>query len=114
HPRPHPIRPDGYGFWLLLLKPFHSFSFVVFTQHVMGLATAVLIYALLIRKFDLPRWGATLAVTPVLFDAYQIQLEHLIMSDTMFTLLVVGVVVLILWHRKLSARMGVVVRSEEH
>src|SRR5690606_336725 len=34
HPRPHPIRPDGYGFWLLLLKPFHSFSLVVFTQHV--------------------------------------------------------------------------------
>ena len=109
HPRPHPIRPDGYGFWLLLLKPFHSFSLVVFTQHVMGLATAVLIYALLIRKFDLPRWGATLTVTPVIFDAYQIQLEHLIMSDTMFTLLVVGVITLILWHRRMSARMGVVV-----
>ncbi|MEV5411442.1 hypothetical protein AB0K60_21715 [Thermopolyspora sp. NPDC052614] len=109
HPRPHPIRPDGYGFWLLLLKPFHSFSLVVFTQHLMGLATAVLIYALLIRKFDLPGWAATLTVSPVLFDAYQIQLEHLVMSDTMFTLLVVGVVTLILWHRRLSTRMGVVV-----
>jgi hypothetical protein len=109
HPRPHPIRPDGYGFWLLLLKPFHSFSLVVFTQHVMGLATAVLIYALLIRKFDLPGWGATLAAVPVLFDAYEIQLEQLIMSDTMFTLLVVGLVTLILWHRKLSPRMGAVI-----
>ncbi len=109
HPRPHPIRPDGYGFWLLMLRPLHSFSFVVFTQHLMGLATAVLIYALLIRKFDLPKWGATLAAAPVLFDAYEIQLEHLVMSDTMFTLLVVGVVTLILWHRRLSWRLGAII-----
>ena len=81
HPRPHPIRPDGYGFWLLLLKPFHSFTLVTLTQHLMGLATAALIYALLRRKFGLPKWGATLAAAPVLFDAYQIQLEQLIMSD---------------------------------
>ena len=105
----HPIRPDGYGFWLLLLKPLHSFALVIFTQHLMGLAIAVLIYALLRTKFGLPNWGATLAAAPVLFDAYQIQLEHLIMSDTMFTLLVVGVITLVLWHRKMSWRLGVVV-----
>lgn len=109
HPRPHPIRPDGYGFWLLLLKPFHSFTLVTFTQHLMGLATAVLIYALLLRKFRLPKWGATLAAAPVLFDAYQIQLEQLIMSDTQFTLLVVAVITLVLWHRRMSWRMGVLV-----
>ncbi|MCC5580207.1 hypothetical protein IMZ11_31735 [Microtetraspora sp. AC03309] len=111
HPRPHPIRPDGYGFWLLLLKPVHSFAFVVFTQHVMGLAAAVLIYLLLTKKFGLPGWGATLAAVPVLFDAYQIQLEQLIMSDSMFTLLVVAVVTLVLWHRKMSWRMGAAVGS---
>ncbi|MFG3439196.1 hypothetical protein ACGF0J_18285 [Nonomuraea sp. NPDC047897] len=109
HPRPHPIRPDGYGFWLLALKPFHSFTLVVFTQHLMGLATAALMYALLRRKFGLPKWGATLAAAPVLFDAYQIQLEQLIMSDSMFTLLVVGVVTLVLWHRRMSWRVGAVV-----
>ncbi|GGK69745.1 hypothetical protein Sme01_15370 [Sphaerisporangium melleum] len=109
HPRPHPIRPDGYGFWLLILKPFHSFALVVFTQHLMGLATAVLVYALLRRKFGLPDWGATLATVPVLFDAYQIQLEQMIMSDSMFTLLIVGLVTLVLWHRRLSWRSGVAV-----
>ncbi|MET8002585.1 hypothetical protein [Nonomuraea glycinis] len=109
HPRPHPIRPDGYGFWLLLLKPFHSLTLVTLTQHLMGLATAALIYALLRRKFGLPKWGATLAAAPVLFDAYQIQLEQLIMSDAMFTLLVVGVITLVLWHRRMSWRVGVVV-----
>ncbi|WP_344578788.1 hypothetical protein [Nonomuraea roseoviolacea] len=109
HPRPHPIRPSGYGFWMLLLKPFHSFSLVVFTQHLMGLATAALIYALLRRRFGLPKWGATLAAAPVLFDAYQIQLEQLIMSDSMFMLLVVGVVTLVLWHRRMSWKIGAVV-----
>jgi len=110
HPgRPHPIRPNGYGWYLMLLEPFHSFSLVVFTQHVMGLATAVLVYALLHKRFGLPGWGATLAAAPVLFDAYQIQLEHLIMSDTMFTLLVTGVITLVLWHRKMSWRVGALV-----
>ncbi|MFI6903959.1 hypothetical protein ACIBKY_22035 [Nonomuraea sp. NPDC050394] len=109
HPRPHPIRPDGYGFWLLALKPFHSFALVTFTQHVMGLATAALIYALLRRKFGLPTWGATLAAAPVLFDAYQIQLEQLIMSDAMFTLLVVGVITLVLWNRRMSWKIGALV-----
>ncbi|MGW0804128.1 hypothetical protein [Nonomuraea sp. NPDC002799] len=109
HPRPHPIRPDGYSTWLMLLKPFHSFTLVMFTQHLMGLATAALIYALLRIKFRLPKWGATLAAAPVLFDAYQIQLEQMVMSDTMFTLLVVGVITLVLWKRRLSWQMGAVI-----
>ncbi|ETK30945.1 hypothetical protein [Microbispora sp. ATCC PTA-5024] len=108
-PRPHPIRPDGYSFWLLILKPFHSFGLVVFTQHVMGLAAAVMIYALLTKRFGIPAWGATLAAAPVLFDAYQIELEQLVMSDTMFILLVVGVVTLVLWHRTMSWKTGAVV-----
>ncbi|MDF5757706.1 hypothetical protein [Spongiactinospora sp. TRM90649] len=110
HPyRPHPIRPNGYGFYLLAMEPLHSFSLVVFTQHLMGLATAVLVYLLLSRKFGLPGWGATLAAVPVLFDAYQIQLEHLIMSDALFILLVVGVITLVLWHRRMSWRIGAAV-----
>jgi len=108
-PRPHPIRPDGYAFWLLLLKPLHSFAFVVFTQHVMGLGIGVLIYAVLTKKFGTPRWAATLAAAPVLFDAYQIQLEQLIMSDTLFTLLVVGVIVVVLWQTRMSWQAGAAV-----
>jgi hypothetical protein len=108
-PRPHPIRPDGYGFWLLILRPFHSLALVVFTQHLMGIAAGVLIYALLTRKFGIPGWGATLAAAPILFDAYQIQLEQLVMSDAMFILLVVGVITLVLWHRTMSWRVGAVV-----
>ncbi|GIH77191.1 hypothetical protein Plo01_36200 [Planobispora longispora] len=104
--RPSALRPNGYSFWLLLLRPFHSFALVAFTQHLMGLAVGGLVYALLRARFGLPGWGAALAAAPALFDAYQIQLEHMIMSDTMFTLLVVGVITLVLWHRTLSWKLG--------
>ncbi|WP_436761756.1 hypothetical protein [Streptosporangium sp. V21-05] len=107
--RPSALRPNGYSFLLLLLKPLHSFGLVAFVQHLMGLGVAVLIYSLLRVRFRLPGWGATLAALPVLFDAYQIQLEHLVMSDAMFVLLVVGVITLVLWHRRMSWRLGAVI-----
>ncbi|WP_068927333.1 hypothetical protein [Planobispora rosea] len=107
--RPSALRPNGYSFWLLLLRPFHSFALVAFTQHLMGLTVGGLVYALLRARFGLPGWAATLAAVPVLFDAYQIQLEHMIMSDTMFTLLVVGVVTLVLWHRTVSWKLGALI-----
>jgi hypothetical protein len=97
-PYPHPIRPDGYSFFLWALKPFHSFALVVGLQHLMGLAGAVMIYALLRKRFGLPGWGAALATVPLLYDAYQIQLEHLILSDVMFEFLLVSVVTVLLWH----------------
>jgi hypothetical protein len=56
-----------------------------------------MIYALLRRKFGLPSWGASLATVPLLYDGYQIQLEHLILSDTTFTFLVMCAVTLLLW-----------------
>jgi hypothetical protein len=109
-PYPHPIRPDGYSFLLWLLRPFHSFAVVAGVQHLMGLAAAVMIYALLRVKFGLPWWGASLATVPLLFDGYQIQLEHLILSDTVFGFLLVSIVTLLLWHGKdLTWKLGAVV-----
>ncbi|XVQ12500.1 hypothetical protein ACQP1W_08055 [Spirillospora sp. CA-255316] len=112
-PYPHPLRPDGYSFLLLILKPLHSFGLVVLLQHAMGLAMGVMVYALLRRRFRLPGWGAALATTPFLLDAYQIQLEHLILSDTMFTFLVVSAVTLLLWHDrttwKIAASLGLII-----
>lgn len=106
-PMPYPVRPDGYGFLLMLLRPFHSFTLVTAIQHLMGLAVAAMIYALLRRRFGLPGWGATLASVPVLFDAYQISLEHLILSDTLFTFLIVVIATILLWKDQFSVRAGV-------
>ena len=104
---PHPIRPDGYSFLLWILKPFHSFALVAGLQHLLGLAAAVMVYALLRRRFGLPGWGASLATVPLLYDAYEIQLEHLILSDVLFEFLLVSVITVLLWHGKeLTWKMG--------
>ncbi|WP_390099298.1 hypothetical protein, partial [Actinomadura rubrobrunea] len=108
-PYPHPLRPDGYGFLLLLLKPLHSFALVAAVQHLMGLAMGVMIYALLRHRFGLPGWGAALAAAPPLLDAYTIQLEHLVLSDTLFTFLVMCTVTLLLWRDRPAPKVAVAV-----
>lgn len=94
---PHRIRPSGYPIMLLLLSPFRSLAFVAAAQHAMGLAAGTAVYALLRHRFRLPGWGATAAAAPVLLSAYQIQLEHYVLSDALFTILVTAAVVLVLW-----------------
>jgi hypothetical protein len=84
---PDPSRVGGYGFFLWLLRPLHSFAVVAAVQHVMGLAIGVLIY-LLARRYGLPGWAATLAAVPVFFDAYQLQLESDAVPDVPFGFMV--------------------------
>jgi hypothetical protein len=83
---PDPSRVGGYGFMLWALRPLRSFAAVAAAQHFMGLAIGVLIY-LLARRYGLPAWAATLAAVPVLFDAYQLQLEGDVVPDVSFGLL---------------------------
>jgi hypothetical protein len=93
---PDPSRVGGYGFLLWALRPLHSLAVVAAVQHLMGLAMGVLIY-LLARRYGLPAWGATLAAVPVLFDAYELQLEHDVVPDIPFGLLVLMALSLVLW-----------------
>jgi hypothetical protein len=92
---PDPARVGGYGFMLWILRPLHSFALVAAVQHLMGLAMGVLIY-LLARRFGLPAWAATLATLPVLFDAYELQLEADALPDVPFAFLVVLALYLLL------------------
>jgi hypothetical protein len=92
---PDPARVGGYGFMLWVLRPLHSFALVAAVQHLMGLAMGVLIY-LLARRFGLPAWAATLATVPVLFDAYELQLEADALPDVPFAFLVVLALYLLL------------------
>jgi hypothetical protein len=92
---PDPSRVGGYGFLFALLRPLHSLAAVAAVQHLAGLAAGVLIYALA-RRRRLPGWAATLAAIPVLFDAYQVQLESDAVPDVPFCFLVVLALYLLL------------------
>jgi hypothetical protein len=95
------VRPSGYPFFLMLLEPLHSFVLVALLQHLMGLATGVAIYALL-RRRGLAGWIATLAALPVLYDAYELQLEQMLMTDTLFMLVLTLAVVILCWQDKIG------------
>src|SRR5579875_1854169 len=95
------VRPGGYPFFLFVLEPLHSFVAVALLQHLMGLGTGVAIYALL-RKRGLPGWIATLAALPVLYDAYQVQLEQMVMSDALFMLVFTLAIVILCWKDKVG------------
>jgi hypothetical protein len=92
-----PTRPSGYSFYLWALKPFHSFAPVTVSQHIMGLLIAVMMYALARHRFGTPKWLAAVMTLPVLYDGFEIQLEHLILSDTLFLFLAMLAVLVLLW-----------------
>ena len=85
-----PTRVSGYAIFLKILEPFHSYALVTILQHLMGLAVAVMLYALTRHRFGAPAWLATLAAVPVLYDGYEIELEHLILSDVPFLFLIIA------------------------
>src|SRR6201996_3937593 len=94
---PETDRPSGYPLYLWLLSPAHSYLLVTASQHLMGLLVAVMIYALARHRFGAPAWAAVLATLPVLYDGFEIQLEHLIMADTLFLFLAMAAVTVVLW-----------------
>ncbi len=98
---PDVVRANGYPFFLQLFLPLHSLYPVGIIQAAMGVAMGVVIYALL-RRRGLPWWGAALAAIPVLFDSYQLHLEHMITSDVLFTFLTTLAIVILCWNDRPS------------
>jgi hypothetical protein len=92
-----PTRASGYSVFLKILQPFHSYAVVTILQHLMGLAVAVMVYALARHRYRAPAWLATLAAVPVLYDGFEIQLEHLILSDVPFLFVLMLATTLLLW-----------------
>jgi hypothetical protein len=98
---PDLVRPNGYPFLLRLLLPLHSDYAIGLLQAAMGLAMGIAIYALL-RRRGLPWWGATLPALPVLFDSYELHLEHQVTADTLFIFLVTIALVVLCWNDRPS------------
>lgn len=88
-------RPWGYSAFLALLDPVTTFGDVAVIQHVLGLVMVVLVYALLQRR-GVSRWASLLAVVPLGFDAYLLNIEHFILAETLFMFLMTAAVVLLL------------------
>src|ERR1700677_2884432 len=95
-PRPDLSKATGYSLFLRALEPLHSLTLVTGVQHLMGLGIAVMIYLLARRGGVPPRW-ATVATLPVLLDGFEIEDEHMVMAEALFTFLVMLALLLILW-----------------
>jgi dolichyl-phosphate-mannose-protein mannosyltransferase len=88
--------PQGYQALPRVLEPVGWLAMVAAVQHAFGLAMAVVLYLLLLQR-GAPRWTAALAAAPVLLDAYQVQLEQMIMPDVMFETMIAAGLAVLLW-----------------
>jgi len=88
--------PVGYKGPLRAIVAVANFNTVAAVQHLLGLAMAVVLYLLLLRRGS-PRWLAALAMAPLLLDAYQVQIEQTLMPDTWFEALIVAGLAILLW-----------------
>ncbi len=95
------IRPFGYPLFLRVLSVSGQLAVVPIAQHVLGLALAVLVYAL-VRRLGARPGLAAIAAAPVLLDPYQVHLEHYLMAETLFEALVVGALALLVWQERPS------------
>ncbi|MEN3307437.1 MAG: hypothetical protein V7603_3639 [Micromonosporaceae bacterium] len=99
-----PAGQDPIGYDVLLLKPVLAvgpLTAVPVVQHLLGLGMAVVTYAVIIHKGRLTTGGwrvlAALATAPILLDAYQLQIEQLVMSDALFQALLVAAFAVLVW-----------------
>jgi hypothetical protein len=88
--------PLGYTALLRAVLLAGDLGTVVVIQHLAGLAMGVTVYAVLVRR-GAGRWLAAIAAAPVLLDAYQVQMEQMIMPDVWFEVLIVAGLAVILW-----------------
>src|SRR5262245_5323724 len=91
--KPFYIRPMGYS---IFLKPFTPGTLVdvAIIQHLMMLALGVAVYVFLVRR-GVARWMAAIALVPLALDARQVTIEHMVLAETLFiVLIVVGLMLL--------------------
>ena len=100
---PSMVRVGGYA---LVVAPFleiGSAGALIVVQHLLGLALAVGLYALLLRR-GVSKTLALVAVLPAALDPYLINIEHMIMSETVFHAGLAGAFAAALWSERLATR----------
>ena len=96
---PDALRQSGYSVLIIPVMLLHDLWLIPLAQHLAGLATAILVYAVLIR-FGARTWLAALATIPVLFDPLQLVPEQYVLTDVWTMLLIMGALVLLVWRRE--------------
>ncbi|MDR2984280.1 MAG: hypothetical protein LBV34_05505 [Nocardiopsaceae bacterium] len=98
--------PLGYTAALRLVLVAGGLGLVVLLQHLLGLAMAVMLYVVLLRR-GAPPWLSALAAAPVLLDAYQLQIEQMIMPETLFEAMIVAGLAILLWRPAVGIRFAI-------
>lgn len=103
-------RQSGYSILIAPVSNQHVLWLIPLIQHLAGLATAALVYAVLIR-LGARRWLAALATIPVLFDPLQLILEQYVLTDVWTVLLLLAALAILIWRgdgltRKAVAECG--------
>jgi hypothetical protein len=98
---PNQVRPIGYPLLLHLSLLTGNLMAAPAVQHVLGLATGVIVYALL-RRLGAGPVVASLAAAPVLLDAYLIDVEQHLLAEPLFIFLLTAGLALLVWRSRPS------------
>jgi hypothetical protein len=100
------LHPLGYPLFLrTAFTLWDDYRVLPLLQHLMGIGIAVLLYATLVR-LGVRHWLAGLAAAPVLLDAYQLNIEQYVLSDTLFELFLAAGCAALLWQRPLPPALA--------
>jgi hypothetical protein len=99
--------PVGYKVPLKAILAVGDLGTVELVQHLLGIGIAVIMYVVLIRR-GVPRWLGALAIAPVLLDAYQVQVESMIMPDIWFEAMVVAGLAVLLWRPQPGMKLALI------
>jgi hypothetical protein len=99
--------PIGYRLLLIPLHRLGGLGLVAVVQHLIGLGIGIALYVLLIR-YGVSRWLAVIAAAPVLLDAYQLQMEQMILPDLMFEGMIALAIIVLVWSRRPSLLMIII------
>jgi hypothetical protein len=101
-----PYPQSGYPLAMHVISlPGRNVAAIVTVQHLVGLLTGVLVYALLVR-LSAPRWAAVTAAALVLLSASNVVLEQRVMAETFFSLALVGAAFLTVASRRGPAALA--------
>ena len=101
------VRPYGYSAFLRFMSWTQNIGSVSLIQHLAVIALAIVLYATLI-ELKAPVWLAVAVPAPMLLDGYQILIEHVALTEVLFTCLVMGAL-LVAIRQKFTLGSGLVV-----